>query len=272
MYDEEVSEMKATKGITGKMGLLASGAMLAMLALGSYADASPVRINFSGAVGSGYVDLTLAPDPDASSNYHPAFSQVDADNNISPPLSPYDPAGAQHITGASGIFSSGGNQLAIIGVIPTTNGTAVAPPGETLPKSFSWLFSTSGPHSYDNLFYANGSPLVCPPIGPTPYSFYGGFLDIFGAMFALDNGGVMGLWSDGLVPANAFGPGMPADAGVTYGMSLFTATAGGGLSDGPSQFAGVTATVPEPDFLWLFGGGVLALLVWRRSAESRRAS
>jgi hypothetical protein len=53
---------------------------------------------------------------------------------------------------------------------------------------------------------------------------------------------------------------------------VFTAAAGGGYTEGPSQFAGVTATVPEPDSTWLFGAGVLGLLAWRRSTESRQAS
>src|SRR6185312_5018520 len=257
------------KGSSMKCRFFTATAMLAMFAFVPYAHSTPVRINFSGAAGSGYVDLTLTPDPDASTSYQPTFNQSDADNHISPPLSPYDPAGAQHITGATGVFSDGTNNMAITGVIPTSPG--VAPAGETLPKSFSWLFADGTPHSYDNLFYADGSPLVCPPVGPTPYTFYGGFLDIFGAMFALDNGGVVGLWSDGVVPADAFGPGMPAGAGVTYGLSVFAA-ADGGYALSSSQFAGVRASVPEPDFLWMFGAGVLGLFAWRRSAESRKAS
>jgi hypothetical protein len=104
-----------------------------------------------------------------------------------------------------------------------------------------------------------------------PHTFYGGFLDIFGVKFALDNGGGVGLWSNGLVPANAFGPATPTEAGLTYGLSVFTAV-GGGYTDGPGQFAGVTAAVPEPNFMWLFGAGVLGLFGWRRSAELRRAS
>lgn len=257
------------KGSSMKCRFFTATAMLAMFAFVPYAHSTPVRINFSGAAGSGYVDLTLTPDPDASTSYQPTFNQSDADNHISPPLSPYDPAGAQHITGATGVFSDGTNNMAITGVIPTSPG--VAPAGETLPKSFSWLFADGTPHSYDNLFYADGSPLVCPPVGPTPYTFYGGFLDIFGAMFALDNGGVVGLWSDGNVPAGAFGPGMPADAGVTYGLSVFAPAAGGGYTMSSSQFAGVRATVPEPNFLWMFGAALLGWFAWRRSVESRKA-
>lgn len=248
-------------GNSMKSRLLAAGAVLAMFAFGPNAHTTPVRINFSGAAGSGYVDLTLAPDPDASSSYQPTFSQSDADNGISPPLSAYDPVGAQHIIGATGMFSNGSSNVAITGVVATSPG--VAPPGETLPKSFSWLFADGNSYSYDNLFYADGSPLVCPPMGATPYTFYGGFLDIFGAMFVLDNGDVVGLWSDGVVPAGAFG----TPAGLTYGLSVFTATPDGGYTLSSSQFAGVSANVPEPGFLWLFGAGVLGLFAWRRSAE-----
>ncbi|MBN8712737.1 MAG: PEP-CTERM sorting domain-containing protein [Xanthomonadales bacterium] len=261
-------EIMYGKGSAMKYRLFTASAVLAMLAFVPYAHSSPVRINFSGAAGSGYVDLTLAPDPDASASYQPTFSQGDADHGTSLPLSAFDPEGAQHITGATGMFSDGTNHVAITGMIATSPG--VAPPGETLPRSFSWLFADGTPHSYDNLFYADGSPLVCPPVGPTPYTFHGGFLDIFGAMFALDNGGVVGLWSDGAVPADAFGPGAPADGGVTYGLSLFAAAAGGGYTLSSSQFAGARASVPEPDFLWLFGAGILGLFAWRRSAESRR--
>lgn len=76
--------MNSKKGMFMKTGMLSAGVMLAMLAFGPYAAASPVRINFSGSAGSGYADLTLAPDPDASTNYQPTFSQSDADNGISP--------------------------------------------------------------------------------------------------------------------------------------------------------------------------------------------
>ncbi|MEP7184331.1 MAG: PEP-CTERM sorting domain-containing protein [Rhodanobacter sp.] len=238
--------------------------MLAMLALAPYAQATPVRINFSGAAGSGYVDLTLAPDPDASTSYQPTFSQSDADGGISPPLSNYDPAGAQHITGASGAFSDGFSKVSITGMIATSPG--VAPPGETLPKSFSWL--TAFGNSYDNLFYASGSPLVCPPVGSPPYTFHGGFLDIFGAMFALENGNVVGLWSDGVTTPGAFGPDW--QGGLTYGLSVLTAT-DEGYTLVSSQFAGVSASVPEPSLLWLFGAGVLGLFAWRRTVEVRKA-
>lgn len=257
----------AIKEVSRKTQLLTSGALLAIFAFGSYAHATPVRINFSGAAGSGYVDLMLAPDPDASTNYQPTLDQYNADHGISSPLSAYDPAGAQHITGASGFFSDGTTNRPITGVIATSPG--VAPPGETLPKSFSWLTANPDGNSYDNLFYASGSPLVCPPLEQPPYTFYGGVLDIFGAMFALDNGDVLGLWSDGVTTPGAFGPNWPG--GLTYGLSVFTAT-DGVYTLSSTQFAGVRAAVPEPNLLWLFGAGVLGLFTWRRSADSRRGS
>jgi hypothetical protein len=259
--------VNSKKGFFIKTGILPAGAMLAMLAFGPYAAASPVRINFSGSAGSGYADLVLAPDPDSSTNYQPSFDQNDANNNISPPLSPYDPAGASHITGANGTFNfTGGTSAAITGLIATSPG--VAPPGETLPKSFSWFTADGNSYSYDNLFYADGSPLVCPPVPPDPYTFHGGFLDIFGAMFALDNGDVLALWSDGVTAPGAFGPGWPG--GLTYGINLFSPATGGGYTLSSSQFAGARAAVPAPRSIWLFGAGLLGLFAWRRSIEKKR--
>ncbi|MGH7143751.1 MAG: PEP-CTERM sorting domain-containing protein [Planctomycetota bacterium] len=255
--------MNQEQRISSKTMLLAAGAVLAMFAFGPYANASPVRINFSGTVGSGYADLTIAPDPDASANYQPTY------NAGSPgAISPYDPEGAAHITGASGTFSNatlGIHNASITGVIPTSTGAP--PPGETLPKSFSWFTADGNSYSYDNLFYATGSPLVCPPAPPPPlYTFHGGFLDIFGVMFALNNGDVVGLWSDGFVPPDVFG----TSGGLTYGLALFTPTAGGGYTRSAYQFAGAMAAVPEPGFLWVFGAGLLGLFAWRRSVERKR--
>lgn len=261
--------MNATKGNFTRNAILSAGALLATLAFGPYAIANPVRINFGGSAGNGYADLTLAPDSDSSTAYQPAFSQSDADNHISPPLSIYDPAGAQHITGANGSFTfTDGTSALITGLVPTSPGTA--PPGETLPKSFSWFVAGADQYSYDNLFYANGSPLVCPPEPPDPYTFHGGFLDIFGAMFALDNGDVLALWSDGVTTPDAFGPGWPG--GLTYGINLFSPTSSGGYTLVSSQFAGASAraAVPAPDFLWGFGAALLGLFAWRRSIERKR--
>lgn len=252
----------------GTTKILAAGALLTALAAAPYASASSMQINFDGTAGSGYASLTLTPDVNSSSNYQPTYNAFDGENNISAPLSPYDPAGAQSITGASGSF----NGVAITGVMALDQGAA--PPGEILPNSFSWIYTTSGPNSYDNLFYADGSPLVCPPTtagGGVGYPFSGGFLDIYGVMFTLENGDAVGLWSDGVTAPGAFGP--TWQGGLTYGLDVFTPTNQAGeytLSD--SQFDGVSASAPEPSSLWLFGAGVLGLFAWRRSVETRKRS
>jgi PEP-CTERM motif len=250
----------------GTTGFLAAGSLLSVLAAAPYADATTIQIAFSGTAGNGYASLRLTPDPISSPNYQPTYDAVDGQNGISAPLSPYDPAGAQSITGASGSF----NGVAITGVMALDQGAA--PPGEILPNSFSWIYTTTGPNSYDNLFYANGSPLVCPPTvagGGVGYPFSGGFLDIYGVMLTLQNGDAVGLWSDGVTAPGAFGP--TWQGGLTYGLDVFTPTSQAGqylLSE--SQFDGVSASVPEPSPLWLLGAGVLGLFAWRRSAEARK--
>ncbi|MGH8201149.1 MAG: PEP-CTERM sorting domain-containing protein [Steroidobacteraceae bacterium] len=257
--------MNKEKMAIGTTRLLAAGALLTALVAAPYAGATTIQVNFSGTAGSGYADLTLTPDPISSSNYQPTYNAVDGQNGISPPLSPYDPAGAQSITGASGSFDG----VAITGVMALDQGAA--PPGEVLPSSFSWIYTTTGPNSFDNLFYANGSPLVCPPTtagGGVGYPFSGGFLDIYGVMLTLQNGDAVGLWSDGVTAPGAFGP--TWQGGLTYGLNVFTPTSQAGMYLlSQSQFNGVSASVPEPSPLWLFGAGVLGLFAWRRSMAAR---
>ncbi|MGH8151757.1 MAG: PEP-CTERM sorting domain-containing protein [Rhodanobacteraceae bacterium] len=235
------------------------GAALAMLGFAPYALANTVRINFSGAAGSGYADLTIASDANASSSYTPDPTPP----NTSGELSPYDPAGASLITGASGTFDG----IAITGILATSPGAPpplVSDPSEyeNLPASFSW--TSSGADSYDDLFYFDAnSPWVCPPGGAEPWTYHGGFLDIFGVVFSLADGNYVGLWSDGVVPPGYFGPGT---GGLTFGLNVY----GSDFSVLSGQFSGVTAAVPEPNFIWLFGAGVLGLFAWRRAADKRK--
>ncbi|MBW7924146.1 MAG: hypothetical protein H3C59_05315 [Burkholderiaceae bacterium] len=241
--------MTERTGFSGRPQLLTAGVALALSMAAPYASATTVRINFGGAAGNGYAELTLAPDPDASASYKPDF-------NTTGDLSPWDPEGAQHITGAVGSF----NGVAITGIENTAPGAPpeVAPGSwENLPKSFSWLPVGAGLNSYDNLFYADGSPLVCPPVGPTPYEFYGGFLDIFGVLFTLGNGDLVHLWSDGVTTKGAFGPDWPG--GLTFGLNVYTPS-DGGYNLKSQQFAGAFAAVPEPGIMWLFGAALLGLL------------
>jgi hypothetical protein len=223
---------------------LLAAAMLAMFAFGTSASASVVRIHFSGAVGSGYADLTLGG---------------------TDPLDVVDPAKQPlTITGASGVFGG----VTITGIRDLHPTTA---PGEVLPHSYS-LFSIPGygDHdgvSYDNLFYPDGSPLICLVDGTLVYPFSGGFLDLMGVMFTLDNGNFVDLWSFGDTAPGFFGPSWPG--GLTYGMSLIQPKLDGGYEvlDAP-PFA--SASVPEPNFLWLFGGAMVGLFAWRRRVEVRR--
>lgn len=238
--------MHAKTGASIKTWLLTAGAMLAMLALAPHANATVVRIHFSGAIGSGHADLTLGP--------------ARADDVIDPSHLPLA------ITDANGIFGG----VAITGVRSIDHTTA---PGEILPYSYS-LFSIPGygDHdgvSYDNLFYAEGSPLICLVDGTPVYPFSGGFLDLMGVMFKLDNGNFLDLWSFGDTAPGFFGPSWPG--GLTYGMKLIQPNAEGGYDVlAAPPFA--QASVPEPNLLWLFGAAVLGLLVRRRAVEARKLS
>jgi hypothetical protein len=236
--------MNSKTGVSISGRLLTAGAMLVMFALAPCAHANVVRINFSGAVGSGHADLTIGP--------------ARADDVVDPSHPPLA------ITGASGAFGG----VAITGVRDIDHTTA---PGEVLPWSYS-LFSIPGhgDHdgvSYNNLFYPGGSPLICFVDGSLVYPFSGGFLDLMGVMFTLDNGDFLDLWSFGNTAPGFFGPGWPG--GLTYGMSLIQPNGDGGYEVvGAPPFA--TASVPEPDFLWLLGAGVFGLLAWRRTSEMRK--
>lgn len=273
------SSKTAKKRAFKTAGMLASGVLAAMIMLSPAAQATPLSFSFDGNGGSvfGAGHLTLSPDPNAAPSCT-ASTPLPANAHC-------DPDGAQAITDADGVFTHVGLGLfdvAITGVLPL-NATWVNPsmaplPGttmplyqENLPVSRSMLFTNdvNNPSaSYDNLYYANGSPLVClidvdGTLVPT-YPFSGGFLDVYGVMFTLDNGDLLGLWSVG----NASGyvaPGAP-----DYGFSVLTPVADGKYQILDYAFAGTVASVPEPGSLWLFGAGMLGLLAWRRSAEKKR--
>lgn len=236
--------MNARTRVPIKVWLVMSGALLAMFAFGSNASADVVRINFSGAAGHGYADLTLQP---------------------AAPGDVVDPGKVpQAITHASGRF----NGATITGVRAID--PAPPPPGEVLPDSYS-LFSIPefGDHdgvSYSNLFYPTGSPLICLVDGTPLYPFSGGFLDIMGVMFALDNGDFVDLWSFGFTNPDFFFEGWPG--GLWYGMRIIQPNGDGYEVLNLPPFA--HASVPEPDFFWLFGAALLGLFAWRRSAERRK--
>jgi hypothetical protein len=235
-----------------KTGLWMALATIGMLASAPCAFATPVQIGFNGAGGSGHVSLTVESDTTAG-----------------------DPAGAQVITNASGTFSDtnlGIDDVSITGVLvrnfATPNDTVPSPEDDPLPfppvpfpASYSKLPVLNPPGmdtaiTYDDLFYLDGSPRTC-----WDYPFSGGFLDPYGVMFTLANGGFVDLWSDGVM----------SPGGLTYGFAVMLPNAdpdGNWVSD--FQFSGVRAAVPEPDSIWLFGASVLGLFAWRRSTETRK--
>lgn len=243
--------MHAYRATSLPVRLLAAGAMVAAMVLGSSASATVVRVNINGALGSGYIDLTVAPPSDPTDT-------IDASR---PPLA---------ITGASGTF----NGATITGLHALN--PAVPPPGEVLPGSYSLLsipgYGDHGGVSYDNLFYLSDSPMICLVNGTPVYPFSGGLFDLMGVMFVLDNGNLVDLWSMGVSTPGFFGPSWAG--GLTYGLKIMSPTDDPNL-DGyqvmGEQSIGVTATVPEPDSVWLFGAAMVGLLAWRRSAKPRKA-
>ncbi len=112
-----------------------------------------------------------------------------------------DPSGAYAITNISGTFSD--SKIGLINE-PISGLVAINPVspanGAPLSRSLS-LFSVVNPPppdtaiSYDNLFYPGGSPITCPG-----YPGAGGYLDVFGVMFTLENEDVVDLWSNGRSP------------------------------------------------------------------------
>ncbi len=216
---------------------LVSAALLAAMSLPWQASASTFDFTFTGPGVSGSIDLTYGTTADAK--YPQAFE----------------------VTGISGTFSDSNNGLNIVNASigslePITRDTPEAT-NLLAPHDFSRFAVATGLSAdnngfltYDNLLWPGGSPPTA-----SDYPLHGGFLDIYGLMFTLGNGDVVDVWSNG-TPTGA-GP-------IDYGVAVAThATAldyvGGGVA---------AAAVPEPGTVVLFGGGLLALVGWRRTRQA----
>jgi hypothetical protein len=217
-------------------------ALLAAASLPWHAQASTFDFTFTGPGVSGSIELTYGAATDMK--YSQAFE----------------------VTGISGTFSDSNNGLNIVNasissLMPITRDTP-EPDNLLAPHDFSRFAVATGldPQSngfttYDNLLWPGGSPATA-----SDYPLHGGFLDIYGVMFTLGNGDVVDLWSAGNIT------GTPP---ISYGVAVVThATALDYVSGGVSA----TAT-PEPGTVILLGGGLLALVGWRRAAmKSSRQS
>ena len=153
--------------------------------------------------------------------------------------------GTDTITGITGLFSdtnAGINgkpnivDATITGIIPIN--PVVPLPAAVIAPDFSQFTVVNGipsppasqaspSLSYDNNFYPDGSPIVC-----TDYPFSGGVFDVYGVLFTISNGDVVGLWSNGITPG-------PVDPAI-YGVAVADA------NNTYDYVGGVTVVAPEP--------------------------
>ncbi len=220
--------------------LVVSATLLLAGSLAGQANASTFNFSFTGTGVSGNVALTYGAATDAK--YPQAFE----------------------VTGINGTFSDSNNGLGIvnapIGALVPVNYATPEPTNLLAPHDFSRFAVATGlpamSHgfiTYDNLVYPGGSPQ-----SGSDYPFHGGFLDVYGVLFNIGGGRVVDVWSNGDLSGTGAGP-------IDYGIVVATQNTALDYVSG-----GVSAS-PEPSALALLGGGLLAMLVWRRRASRQRS-
>ncbi len=230
--------------------LVAVASFCASLALAiSPSFANVVGFSFNGAGVSGNGTFTIEP------NVSPPDPNPDCGTVGNNPCRS-DPAGAYRITNITGTFSDAAASIvnaAITGLVsinPANERDAVFDP--LVPASLSFIDNSDNSSlTYNNLFYPNGSPIVC------DFPFVGTFVDVFGTAFTVDGGYTVNLWGDGNSGPNDT---------LTYGVAVSDGTA---ILD--YQFAGISATAPEPASIWLLFGGLLMFGASLKGASASRA-
>ena len=229
--------------------LLATAAMVVVLAFGPQARATEVVqfwLGGGGITADGWI--TYAPDPNAT--------VVLPVGDVSG-----DPIGASYITAISGSFSDsnlGISNEAISGLVPTVQNPGNAPfatslsriavPGGTLPPD------DEGALTFSNLLYLGGAPDTCDD------GLVGGYLDVFGMLFTLNNGDDIEVWSNG---------------GGSNTSSIYGVAVAGNVDNVETALdyvdSGVAMHAPEPGSLLLLGTALLGILgLTRRSPDKRR--
>ncbi len=218
--------------------LAISATMLFAAAIPWQANASTFDFSFAGPGVSGAFTVTYGTATDAK--YPQAFE----------------------VTGITGTFSDSNAGLNIVnapaGLLVPVNHATPEPGNVAAPHDFSRFAVASGLSAqsngfltYDNLLYPGGSPQ-----SGSDYPFFGGFLDVYGLLFNIGGGRVVDFWSNG----DPSGSGHP-----DYGVALATSASALDYVGG-----GVSAS-PEPGAVFLLGGGLFGMLVWRRYARPVRS-
>lgn len=230
--------------------LVAAASFCASLALAtSPSFANAIGFTFTGPGVSGNGTFTIEP------NVSPPDPNPDC-GTVGNDACRSDPPGAYRITNITGTFSDTAASIinaSITGLVPINPANerdAVFDP--LVPTSLSYIDNGDGSFlTYNNLFYPNGSPIVC------DFPFVGTFVDVFGTAFTVDGGYTVNLWGDGNSGPNG---------ALTYGVAVSN---GANILD--YQFDGVSATAPEPASIWLLFGGLLMFGASLKGASASRA-